>query len=123
MPRPVIKASILTLMAKISMLKKERVIFALVSLNKLSKILVPRNNKTLPKTIWLARLKISIISKPKILPSKGKIKWNIATRNGKTNNVFFWLQLDARLKDKEKVSIDKDMPIKIMDTRLCTLIT
>lgn len=58
---------------------------------------------------------------PILLPIMGIKKWNIPTIKGNNvKNLLFFINAPM-LKDKEKVSIDKDTPIKIMDTNSCIL--
>lgn len=58
---------------------------------------------------------------PILLPIMGIKKWNIPTTKGNNvKNLLFFI-IAPMLKDKEKVSIDKDTPIKIMDTNSCIL--
>ena len=71
----------------------------------------------------LAILKQCIIVIPILFPINGIIKWNNATTNGNNVKNFLFLIKAPILNDKEKVSIDKDTPIKKMDTNSCIFIT
>lgn len=122
-PRPVEKLSKLTETAIKNILNKlnskNLSSFLIKSIN----ISIPINNKIKPSKKLTLIFKNVIILLPRMEPNKGIKKCNTPTNMGK-NNIFFFDILKVPI-DKliEKVSIDKETPIKNKEIKMDTYIT
>ena len=122
-PSPVEKLSKLTDIAIKNILNKlnskNLSSFLIKSIN----ISIPMNNKIKPSKKLTLIFKNVIILLPRIEPNKGIKKCSIPTSMGK-NNIFFFEILKVPI-DKliEKVSIDRETPIKNKEINMDTYIT
>ena len=112
-PIPTVKLSILTEKAYIIIFNKEKSYFLSSFDINSTNISIAIKTKIINNNLSGFTTKNRSIDLPKIDPNNGIKKWKYATIHEKRIHFLLLILKVPKLKDKEKVSIDKDIPIKI----------